>query len=298
MKVEFYLGDANLPTDTFLWNETGGATNNPVTIKKIHAFNRMKRFPDFDVVVAALKESKFLDVVEHKGEECVKRKVAYDPDTPRSKADGRSVYVKGFGDEEPSSQFDIENFFLTYGATRQVRLRRTEEKLFKGSVFVEWEDDETQQKFLALDPKPEWRGNPLKIMPKKAYMAEKEDEIKDGKMEPKESWGPESRGGRGRGYKNGRGGRDGHRGHRHNNRDRGDRDQGDRDPDDWKKRREEDQASGFKDDRRHRDNRDNRDKKGGRGNRHDRNSNGRNRDREDKNGYVLSKPLLLLLTQK
>jgi lupus La protein len=211
MKVEFYLGDANLPTDTFLWNETGGATNNPVAIKKIHAFNRMKRFPDFDVVVAALKESKFLDVVEHNGEECVKRKVPYDPDTPRSKADGRSVYVKGFGDEEPSSQFDIENFFLTYGATRQVRLRRTEEKLFKGSVFVEWEDEETQQKFLALDPKPEWRGNPLKIMPKKAYMAEKEDEIKDGKMEPKESWGPESRGGWGRGYQNGRGGRDGHR---------------------------------------------------------------------------------------
>ncbi|RFU24627.1 hypothetical protein B7463_g11720, partial [Scytalidium lignicola] len=262
-QVEFYFGDANLPGDKFMWETTGGSENKPVKIETICSFGRMKRFRPISAVVTALKESQFLEVTGSEGEEEVKRRVPYDENAPsRSKAESRSVYVKGFGDEEPSSQFDIEAFFAPYGPTNAVRLRRTNEKLFKGSVFVEFQDDETAQKFLALDPKPKWKGKyDLIVMSKKEYQEKKEQEIREGKTEPSETW---TRGrGRGRGPRANRGG-----------------DRGDRDPDDWKRRREEDIKSGFKDRRGG-----NRNQRGGRGGRRDDRgprNNDRNREREEK----------------
>ncbi|KAF4626820.1 hypothetical protein G7Y89_g11337 [Cudoniella acicularis] len=283
-QVEFYFGDTNLPTDNFMWTETDGTANKPISLKKIHAFGRMRRFQPYVAVVDALRHSSFLVVEGEEGEETVKRKVAYDPTIPRHKAVARSIYAKGFGEEEPSSQFDIEAFFAPYGPTNSVRLRRADDtKLFKGSVFVEFQDEETAEKFLALDSKPLWKGmHELEIKPKKVYMDGKTEEIKDGRMEPKETWASRGRG-RGRG-----GPRDGNSGRRGDRRDRGDRndhsDRGDRDPDDWKKRREEDRANGFKDGR----NRDNDRKgrgRGGRG-RRDRDERGsrdndRNRERDE-----------------
>jgi lupus La protein len=247
-----------------MWEATDGSSNKPVLIKNIHGFKRMQRFQPYETVVAALRESKFLDVVGEEGEEGIKRKVAYNPTISRSKVDARSVYVKGFGEEEPSSQFDIEAFFTQFGTTNAVRLRRTDDRLFKGSVFVEFQDEETAEAFLKLDPKPLWKGkHELEISSKNAYKDKKDQEIKDGITKPKESWGP--RGGRGgfRSRGQGRGSYD--RNGRGNRDDRG-RGRGDRDPDDWKKRREEDRASGFKDPRGHRkDNNRDRDHKGGRG---------------------------------
>lgn len=251
----------------------------------------MRRFQPVSAVVAALKESHFLEVTGPEGEEKVNRKDAYNPLAPRSKAEARSVYVKGFGDEEPSSQFDIEAFFAPYGPTNAVRLRRTQEKLFKGSVFVEFVDEETAQEFLDLEPKPLWKGkHPLIIQSKKSYTDQKEQEIKDGKVEPAETWGRS----RGKSWGRGRGGNRGDRGHYRNDREgrgRGDA-RGDRDPDDWKKRREEDRASGFKDNHRRNDRgrRDGGDRKG-RGGRRDGDDRGprsgdRNRDREEKDRYA------------
>src|ERR1700709_718916 len=202
-----------------MMNATKGPENQPVSIKKIHSFGRMRRFHPYSAIVAALKDSKFLNVAGAEGEEVVSRKVAYDPNTPASKSEARSVYVKGFGDEEPSSQFDIEAFFAQFGSTTAARLRRTLDKRFKGSVFVEWSDEETAQKFLELDPKPLWKGKHiLQIMSKKAYLEGKAQEIQEGTVQPSESWGPTRGRGRGRGYHNGP-----------NRRDRGDRA-----PHDWK----------------------------------------------------------------
>lgn len=283
-QVEFYFSDANLPTDKHLWNLTDGILNLPVSITEICKFGRMKRFKPISAIVAALRESQFLEITGPEGHEQVKRKQAYNPTAVKPSSEPRSVYVKGFGDEEPSSQFDIEAFFAQYGPTNAVRLRRTQEKLFKGSVFVEFADEETAQNFLALEPKPLWKGKyPLKIQSKKDYTDEKLQDIKDGKMEPAETWAPRSRGGGYRGNNN-RGGRGNYRNDRdgRDGRGRGDS-RGDRDPDDWKKRREEDRASGFKDnhrkyDRGHREG----DRKGrgrGRG-RDDRGPRDRNRERE------------------
>ncbi|CAG8971249.1 hypothetical protein HYALB_00001415 [Hymenoscyphus albidus] len=251
-QVEFYFSDSNLPQDKNLWTLTDGTSNKPVPIKEIHKFGRMRRFQPYEAVVTALRGSKYLDVVGIEGEEGIQRKAPYDPSTRFSSGvEARSVYAKGFGDEEPSSQFDIEAFFAPYGPTRAVRLRRSaEDKLFKGSVFVEFQDEETAQKFMELDPKPLWKGKEeLKYMTKAAYCEMKIEDIRDGKVEPAVQ---RSFRGRGRGNRGGdRGGR-GRGGFKDRRDDKnGDNDRaGDRDPNDWKKRREEDRASGFKNDRR------------------------------------------------
>ncbi|KAF7536710.1 hypothetical protein G7054_g4316 [Neopestalotiopsis clavispora] len=245
-QVQFYFSDSNLPTDKFLSGLTGLGENKAVPLKTITSFKRMRRFQPYSAVVAALKDSKELEVEGAEGEETIKRKKAFDP-SRRQKIDERSVYVKGFGEETPSTQFDIEAFFAQYGETNSVRLRRGDDQGFKGSVFVEFADQETADKFLALDPKPKWKEHDLLIMPKLEYVEQKNKEIREGKREPSDS----RHRGRG-GFKGGRGGSD-----------------------NWKDRRDRDQRNG------HRDQRGGRGRgRGGRG--RGRDHGGPRRDQEDK----------------
>lgn len=236
---------------------TGGSENKSVPLSKITAFKRMHRYKPHEAVVAALKESTFLVVEGEEGQETLRRKHPYDPKDPkRTKIDEQSVYLKGFGYEEPSTQFDIEAFFSQFGAFNSVRLRRGDTGGFKGSVFVEWADKETAEKFMALDPKPQWKEHDLLIMWKLDYTKEKNDAIKNGTVRPGKSYERGSHRGsqRGRGGSRGRGG-----GGKHDNRDHADKD-------DWKKRRENDQKHGFND---------RNDRRGGR-----RGRGGRDRDRQ------------------
>lgn len=204
----------------------------------------MRRFKPYEAVVKALKASNFFVVDGPEGEETIRRKNAIDTEK-RNKREERSVYVKGFGDETSSTQFDIEAFFAQYGQFDSVRLRRADapEKVFKGSVFVEWSDKETADKFIALNPEPQWKGYPLHIMWKLDYMKQKSEAIREGKISAS-----------GRKFPRGphRGSRGQHRGN-----DRGG------DKDDWKKRREHDQQNGFSD---RRDNNRGRGRGRGRGN--------------------------------
>ncbi|KAI0974521.1 hypothetical protein F4678DRAFT_458484 [Xylaria arbuscula] len=243
-QVEFYFGDSNLPEDKFLWEKVGGEENKPIPVSLICSFSRMRRFKPYESVVKALKESNFFVIDGPDGEETIRRKNAIDTEK-RNKREERSVYVKGFGDETSSTQFDIEAFFAQYGQFDSVRLRRAEppEKVFKGSVFVEWSDKETADKFVALESEPQWKGHPLHIMWKLDYMKQKSEAIREGKI---------NLGGR----KYGRGSHRGQRGHFRGN-DRG------ANKDDWKKRREQDQQNGFSD---RRDNNRGRGRGRGRGN--------------------------------
>lgn len=152
----------------------------------------MRRFKPFSTIVSALKDSNFIDVIENEGENVkIKRK------TPLAESQGefvrifedrtmpRSIYAKGFGHEVPTTQFDIEAFFTPYGPTNAVRLRRADDKTFKGSVFVEFDSPETAEKFLNADPKPKWDGKELLIMSKKAYVEQKAEDIRTGKIKPR-----------------------------------------------------------------------------------------------------------------
>ncbi|KAG9244200.1 hypothetical protein BJ878DRAFT_507296 [Calycina marina] len=281
-QVEYYFNDSNLRQDTFLLQKTGGAKNNPVPLDVILGFKRMACFQPRSAVISALKESKFLDLEGEDGSEKITRKKPYNPVTAEDHARiiAKSIYVKGFGDEYDVTQVDIENFFRVYQGWQSVKLRRTDEKLFKGSVFVEFADPEDQQAFLALEPKPLWKGkHVLKIQTKEEYTKQKALDIAEGRVKPKASFvahqrggrGGRGRGGRGRGGENHRGDRQG-RGDKYG-RDRRDRDgrNGDRDPDDWKKRRDDDRANGFKDNR----------GRGGRGRGRDRDERGPRNDRNN-----------------
>ncbi|KAK3318464.1 hypothetical protein B0H66DRAFT_239019 [Apodospora peruviana] len=251
-QAEYYFSDSNLPTDKFMWELTGGPENKPVSLKTVCGFKRMRRFQPYTAVVAAVRESEHLDLEGEEGEETVKRNVAYVLSTPESQKArfAATVYVKGFGDENERTQFEAEAFFKPYGKVKSVKLRRTNEQLFKGSVFVEFASEEEADAFVKLDPAPTFKGHDLKIMKKRDYVNEKNQLIKEGKLEPsvtskpgfwegknKENRG--GRGGRGRGQGRGNGrGRDNRSGPR-----------GEGDQDDWKKRRDDDRKNGFRDSR-------------------------------------------------
>ncbi|PCH07304.1 Winged helix-turn-helix transcription repressor DNA-binding [Penicillium occitanis (nom. inval.)] len=242
-QVEFYFSDSNLPMDNFLLKKVGGSANHPVELSLLHSFKRMRRFQPFSAIVEAMKASTVLDLVDNDTK--VQRKVPLpesvndflDPNVVKvfeNEAMGRSVYVKGFGEEGPKTQFEIEAFFAPFGPTKAIRLRRAFDKTFKGSVFVEFDTEETQKKFLALDPAPKWNGKDLIIKSKKEYCDEKAKDIQSGKIKASHRNGSHhggrgGRGGRGRGR--GRGGR------------------GDNDRRDWRERRDEDQKRGFGEDR-------------------------------------------------
>lgn len=227
-QVEFYFSDSNLPMDKFLLSKVGGSSNRPVPLELLHSFKRMRRFQPFSAIVEALKSSETLELTDN--DTCVRRKVPLpesvteNPDPSVAKvfedqAMSRSIYAKGFGEETPTTQIDIEAFFAPYGPVNAIRLRRTHDRIFKGSVFVEFATEEKQKEFLALDPKPQWKGQDLLIKSKKDYCEEKVRDIEAGRVKPSRGRG----GFRGRGRGGPRGG----------------------DKRDWRERRAEDQKRGF-----------------------------------------------------
>lgn len=257
-QVEFYFSDSNLPIDAYLLNETGGHKNRPVPLKVIHNFKRMRHFQPYQLVRDAIAESKFLNLDER--DEITRKKPLNEKFTDDANANRalvhsssmpRSIYAKGFGEESKTTALDIEAFFEPYGPINSVRLRRKDDGEFKGSVFVEFEDEETQQKFMELDPKPQWDGKDLEIMSKQEYVDVKHEGILEGTVQPKSQ--EEYR----------------HRGNdRRSNKEHFDKD-------DWKSRRNRDQG----DDRRHgRGGRDDRGRGRGRGDRGGRGGRGRGRD--------------------
>ncbi|KAJ5771037.1 uncharacterized protein N7511_003088 [Penicillium nucicola] len=251
-QVEFYFSDSNLPMDKFLLSKVGGSANNAVPLELLHSFKRMRRFQPFSAIVEALKTAETVELTEN--DTAIKRKVPlpesvneHDTSAVKVYEDAtmaRSIYVKGFGfgEEEPTTQLDIEALFAPHGPVNAIRLRRTvNDRTFKGSVFVEFADEDKQKAFLALEEKPQYKDKELTFKSKKDYCDEKIEEIKAGNVYPSQGrnnnnnsrGGRGGRGGRGRGGRGGRG------------RGRGGRDSGDRNERDWRERRTDDQKNGF-----------------------------------------------------
>ncbi|KIW02342.1 uncharacterized protein PV09_06483 [Verruconis gallopava] len=226
-QVEFYFSDANLLQDKFLFNQIGGSENRPVDIKLIASFKRMLRFEPYSAIVAALTESTVLEVIDadKPNDAKVRRRTPLPGNIGKTHAEvkanynsesmKRSIYAKGFGPETAKTQLEIEDFFAPYMAT-SVRLRRADDGSFKGSVFVEFENEESMKQFLELEEKPEWQGKKLEIKSKVEYSKEKDKLLNEGKIRRNDLEGHDDR--RGNGH---RGGRNGHRGGRRFNERRG-----------------------------------------------------------------------------
>jgi lupus La protein len=187
-QVEFYFSDANLPRDKFLWNLTQSdpLKEGWVAIKQIASFKRMQRFRPVESIAAALRNSKELLKVNEDGT-AVRRSIALvkPSDEKWSEINNRTLHVvlsiaeladvqKGFGDETPTLQIDLEEFFRGFGQVESLRLRRTETGLFKGSVLVQFHLQEEAEKFLA-EPQ-EWNGSLLEANSKTAWVQSKKDE--------------------------------------------------------------------------------------------------------------------------
>ena len=154
----------------------------------------MRRFQPLSAVIDAIKtKSTLLNLVNNDG--AVQRKEPlpeeyadgdFDriPSVYEDKSMAKSIYAKGFGEETRDTQLAIEDFFKPYGPVTAVRLRRAHNKIFKGSVFVEFNTEDLQKAFLALDLKPKWSENKdLLIMSKKAYCDMKTSEMQKDKEE-------------------------------------------------------------------------------------------------------------------
>ena len=211
----------------------------------------MRRFQPLSAIIDAIKtKSTLLNIVDD--DTAIQRKKPLPdeytdgdfnriPSVYEDKSMAKSIYAKGFGEENRDTQLAIEEFFNPYGPVTAVRLRRTWNKIFKGSVFVEFDTEELQKTFLALDPKPKWSGDEeLKIMSKKGYCDMKRDEMQKDKEDNPDKYfqiangdwklrreqdqknGFSDRRARGRGGRNDRGGRGrGGRGDRGGSRGRG-----------------------------------------------------------------------------
>ncbi|KAG8826155.1 hypothetical protein FRC17_008356 [Serendipita sp. 399] len=175
-QIEFYLSDSNLPFDKFLWGIYDKTNEHWIPIKQMATFKRMREFEEFghEWLVDALRRSTKLEV-EEKGENI--RRTDSLVERPRESVEERSVYAKNFPTEYPTLQQDLERFFSRFGAIAAVRMRRHEDKSFKGSVFCEYSDVEGAQRFVNKEDRPrEFKGTELLVMSKADYIKMKCEE--------------------------------------------------------------------------------------------------------------------------
>ncbi|KAF9982685.1 hypothetical protein BGZ65_002588 [Modicella reniformis] len=171
-QVEFYFGDSNLPQDRFMTELVKKGDDAYVSIARIASFKRMREHKDMELIVEALRESQELLEVSEDGQK-VRRKI---PLTQHKDHFQRSIYAKGFGNETPSLQLELEQFFGSLGDVKQVRMRRhAETHDFKGSVFVEYATLEESSKIASS--KLQFDGVDLLVMSKPAYCEMKAKEL-------------------------------------------------------------------------------------------------------------------------
>jgi lupus La protein len=72
---------------------------------------------------------------------------------------------KNFPEEYESLQPELERYFARFGVINAVRMRRKDDKSFKSSVFCEFSEVESAQRFLD-GTKREFKGVELTVMSK------------------------------------------------------------------------------------------------------------------------------------
>lgn len=142
-----------------------------VSVETVATFSRMKQLSeDLEVVKTAL--SKDSDLVElNEDSTLVRRKI---PMPEARESLGRTVYVKGF--PRAATLDELQEFFTQHSQQVQaIRFRRfPKDRVFKGSVFVEFDNEEEATRFASLTLS--YQETPLIIKSKMAYFADKNQE--------------------------------------------------------------------------------------------------------------------------
>ncbi|KAI8142031.1 hypothetical protein BJV82DRAFT_616905 [Fennellomyces sp. T-0311] len=86
----------------------------------------------------------------------------------------RSIYAKGFAADNEPGRKDILALFSPFGRVMHIKYRRDDERKFKGSIFVEFENTEIAQEVVAKNL--EYQGKELLVMLKSEYVEMKAKE--------------------------------------------------------------------------------------------------------------------------
>ncbi|XP_053568810.1 lupus La protein [Bombina bombina] len=185
-QIEYYFGDHNLPRDKFL-KEQITLDDGWVSLETMIKFNRLSKLTtDFKIIINALKKSKS-ELLEINEEKCKIRRSAERPlpeatEEYKNAIKNRSVYVKGFPTD--TSLDDVKTWLETGVSIENIQMRRTLQKVFKGSIFVVFDTEESAKAFLE-NKNRKFKDSDMIIMTKEEYFTKKNDERKQNKSEAK-----------------------------------------------------------------------------------------------------------------
>lgn len=138
-QIEFYFSESNFRKDAFLKAASETNPEGYVPIAVLLTFNKLKSLStDVALIALALKGSDTVTVSEDGLN--IKRSLEL-PESDVSKA--RTLYVKGYATHDATITIEtIAEQFSTYGKVLMVRVRRGEDKGFKGSCFIEFDTED------------------------------------------------------------------------------------------------------------------------------------------------------------
>uniref|UniRef100_A0A8C4N5L1 Small RNA binding exonuclease protection factor La n=1 Tax=Eptatretus burgeri TaxID=7764 RepID=A0A8C4N5L1_EPTBU len=183
-QVEFYFGDHNLPRDKFLRSEVQ-KNDGWVPLGVMIRFNRLKSLSsDLTAIAAALQKSSngLLEISEDGT--CVRRlpsrTLPTNDEAYRESIKNRSVYVKGFPGD--ATLDEVKEWFDERGSVEVVHMRRTFQKMFKGSAFAVFDTAENANNFVAL-PALKFKDADIIASKKEQYFAKKKEQRRQWRAE-------------------------------------------------------------------------------------------------------------------
>lgn len=179
-QVEFYFGDANLPRDKFLRERVQESEEGWVSLGTVASFARMKALTeDMEAIKEALSAPSEV-IVLNEDKTCIRR---LHPIPEQKDTLERTLYVKGF--PQTATLDELQAFFAQHTQSVQaIRFRRHKPSgAFKGSVFVEFANEEEAKKFASLEVAYEGEQT-LVVKSKMAYLSEKNAELMAKKSKP------------------------------------------------------------------------------------------------------------------